>query len=170
TPAQPTEAAAPTAAPAENNKSVAETSPPPSADTLISAKLRELTGSKLDRVFSRKNERSAVEAFYKDRNYAPLWLTDGALNTRGKAAINYLRHVDRDGLDPADYPVPDFKSAADPDAQADAELKLTAAVVTDARHALTGRVAWSRVSADIFYDSPKPDTAAVLKQLGEAND
>jgi len=164
---KPVEAAAPAAAPADN-KAVAET--PPTPDQQITAKLHDLTASKLDRVLSRKNERSAVESFYKDRNYAPLWLTDGALNAHGKAAINYLAHVDRDGLDPADYPVPNFSSAADPDAQADAELRLTAAVITYARHALNGRVAWSRVSADIFYDAPKPDTAAVLKKLGESND
>jgi len=163
---KPVEAATP-AAPADN-KAVAEA--PPQPDQQIASKLREQAGSKLDRILPRKNERSAVEAFYKDRNYAPLWLTDGALNARGKAAINYLAHVDRDGLDPADYAVPDFKSAADADAQADAELKLTAAVITYARHALYGRIAWSRVSADIFYDSQKPDTTAVLKQLGESND
>jgi murein L,D-transpeptidase YcbB/YkuD len=166
--APPAQAAAPTA-PAET-KAVVDATVPPSPDTLIAGKLRELTGNKLDRVVPRKNERGAVEAFYRDRNYVPLWLTDGALNSRGKAAIRYLAHVDRDGLDPTDYPTPDFKSAGDPDAQADAELKLTAAVLTYARHALTGRIAWSRVSADIFYDAPKPDAAEVLKKLGASND
>src|SRR5690242_19768089 len=62
-PAKPVEAAAP--APTEN-KAVAEA--PATPDQQIATKLREQTGSKLDRVLSRKNERSAVEAFYKDRN------------------------------------------------------------------------------------------------------
>jgi L,D-transpeptidase YcbB len=167
-PAPPVQAAGP-ATPAES-KTVVDAVVPPSPDALVAGKLRELTGNKLDRIFARKSERGAVEAFYRDRNYAPLWLTDGALNAHGKAAIGYLAHVDRDGLDPTDYPVPDFKSAGDPDAQADAELKLTAAVMTYARHALYGRIAWSRVSADIFYDSPKPDATEVLKKLGAGTD
>jgi murein L,D-transpeptidase YcbB/YkuD len=163
--AKPVMQAAPAAAPAEV-KPVADAK---SADTLIADRLRDST-SKLDRLFSRKNERAAAETVYKDRNYAPLWLTDGALNAKGQAAIDYLAHVDRDGLDPTDYPVPDFKSAADPDAKADAELKLTAAVMTYARHALHGRIAWSRVAGDIFYDSARPSEADVLKKIADSTD
>jgi murein L,D-transpeptidase YcbB/YkuD len=163
--AKPVMQAAPAAAPAEV-KPVADAK---SADTLIADRLRDST-SKLDRLFSRKNERAAAETVYKDRNYAPLWLTDGALNAKGQAAIDYLAHVDRDGLDPTDYPVPDFKSAADPDAKADAELKLTAAAMTYARHALHGRIAWSRVAGDIFYDSARPSEADVLKKIADSTD
>jgi murein L,D-transpeptidase YcbB/YkuD len=165
---KPAMQAAPAAAPAET-KPAAVASAPESKDSLIADRLRDM-GSKLDRTFSRKNERTAVETFYRDHNFAPLWITDGALNAKGKAAIDYLAHVDRDGLDPTDYPVPDFKSAGDPESQADAELKLTAAVMTYARHALHGRVAWSRVAADIFYDSPRPSEEDVLKKLADSND
>jgi murein L,D-transpeptidase YcbB/YkuD len=170
--------AATAAAPAIDSKPVidaakaAVTAPvmAPAGDALLTAKLHDSLGSKLDRIFSRKNERSAVEAFYRDRNFAPLWITDGATNDRAKAAIGYLGSVDRDGLDPTDYPVPDFKSAGDPDSQADAELKLTGAVLTYARHALTGRVAWSRVSADIFYDHKTTEPADILKKLATSTD
>jgi murein L,D-transpeptidase YcbB/YkuD len=162
------ETAAP-AAPADS-KLVIDASAPASAATLVADKLRDAVSGKLDRVFPRKNERSAVEAFYRGRDFAPLWTTGADANANAKAAIDYLAHVDRDGLDPTDYPVPDFKSAGDPAGQADAELKLTAAVLTYARHALTGRIAWSRVSADIFYDTPKPDAAEVLKTLAGSSD
>jgi len=165
-----TKPAATATAPVPDNKAVIDASTTPSGDALLTAKLRDSAGSKFDRMFSRKNERSAVEAFYRDRNFAPLWITNGAANDHAKAAISYLGSVERDGLDPTDYPVPDFKSAADPDSQADAEFKLTAAVLTYARHALAGRVAWSRVSADIFYDHKTPDAADVLKKLAASND
>jgi murein L,D-transpeptidase YcbB/YkuD len=154
--------------PAES-KPAAEAAAPQNPDTQVADRLRDLSG-KLDRTFTRKNERTAVEAFYKDRNYAPLWLTGGAVNAKGKAAIDYLAHVDRDGLEPSDYAVPDFKSATDSESQADAEMKLTAAVMTYARHALHGRIAWSRVAADIFYDSPRPSEADVLKNLADSSD
>ena len=166
-----TKPAVETAAPAKpvESKPVIEASTPKDQDTLVADKLRDLA-SKFDRNFSRKNERTAVEAFYKDRNYAPLWISNGALNANGKAAIEYLKQVDRDGLDPTEYAAPDFKSAADPESQADAEIKMTAAVMTYARHALHGRVAWSRVAPDIFFDSPRASAEDVLKQLaGSSN-
>jgi murein L,D-transpeptidase YcbB/YkuD len=160
------------AAPSSNPeaKPVAEAAKPANADDLVTAKLRDLTGSKFDRYFPRKNERAAVEAFYKDRNFAPFWIVNGVESDRAKAAVAYLGHVDRDGLEPSDYPVPDFSAATGPDAQADAELKLMASVMTYARHALYGRIAWSRVSADIFYNSPKPDAPGILKTLAESTD
>jgi murein L,D-transpeptidase YcbB/YkuD len=150
-------------------KPVIDASAAPNVDSLVADRLRDMS-TKLDRTFTRKNERTAVEAFYKDRNYAPLWLTEGALNAKGKAAIDYLSHVDRDGLEPSDYPVPDFKSAGDPESKADAEMKLTAAVITYARHALHGRIAWSRVAGDIFYNTPRPSEEDVLKKLADSND
>lgn len=42
------------------------------ADQPVADKLRDLIASKGARYFDRKNERTAVENFYKDRNYAPL--------------------------------------------------------------------------------------------------
>jgi murein L,D-transpeptidase YcbB/YkuD len=62
------------------------------------------------------------------------------------------------------------------DALADAELKLTNSVLTYARHAQTGRVHFSRISADILYLPTAPEPAEVLanmagaKNVGEALD
>jgi murein L,D-transpeptidase YcbB/YkuD len=141
----------------------------PSADTLLAEKLREALTGKLDRIFQRSSERKAVEAFYKERDFAPLWVSDGKESVAGKAVASYLARADREGLEPSDYPVPDFKSA-DPAALADAELRMTASVLAYARHAATGRVAWSRVSADIYYNHPTPDAAEVLKKIAAASD
>ena len=70
--------------------------------------------------------RTAFEPFYSARNYAPLWITDGKANERAQAAMAYLAGVDADGLDPADYPVPDFTSSTDPAAIAgQPEVKLS---------------------------------------------
>ncbi len=109
-----------------------------------------------------------IDAFYSGRNYAPLWITDGKANARANAAIAYLGHVDADGLDPADYPVPNFAAATTPAELADAEIKLTMSVITYAHHASIGRVHWSRVSADIEYTTTAPEPADVLAAIAGA--
>src|SRR5262249_28326608 len=127
------------------------------ADRAIAEKLRDLLTAKNDRIFDRKKERAAVEAFYAGRGYAPIWIADGLANDRAKATIARLKAADTDGLEPSDYPTPDFKAAAErPEALAEAELRLVNSVLTYARHAQTGRVHYSHVSADIYYEQVFP--------------
>jgi L,D-transpeptidase YcbB len=114
--------------------------------------------------------RMAFEPFYSARNYAPLWITNGTVNERALAAMAYLARVDADGLDPADYPVPDFASLSDPAALRDAEIKLSVAVTNYARHAQVGRVHWTRVSGDVFYELKPSAPADVLANLASADE
>jgi L,D-transpeptidase YcbB len=139
------------------------------ADAAIAQQLQSLAG-KFDNVSGGKQNAVALEAFYAARNYAPIWITDGAVNARAKAAIDYLGHVDVDGLEPADYPIPDFGNLADPAAAARAESRLTMSVVAYARHASIGRVHWSRVSGDIFYEQKAPEPGDVLAAVLAASD
>jgi L,D-transpeptidase YcbB len=139
-------------------------------DAPIIEQLHNLANGKFDRIMGSTKERTSIDAFYAGRNYAPLWLTDGKANARAQAAIAYLGQVSADGLDPSDYPVPDFASLTDPVALADAEITLTTSVITYAHHAQIGRVHWSRVSGDIFYDRSAPDPAEVLTTVMEARD
>jgi len=136
----------------------------------IAEQLRNLASGKFDRIIGNKKEKASIEAFYAARNYAPLWITEGSANARSTAAIAYLGQVDADGLDPADYPVPNFASLSDPAALAEAEIRLTASVVTYAHHAQIGRIHWSRVSADVYYDIKAPEPAEVLTGISEAKD
>ena len=46
----------------------------------IADKLRELSAGKFDRMFGGRKERAGIEAFYSERNFAPLWITNGAVN------------------------------------------------------------------------------------------
>jgi murein L,D-transpeptidase YcbB/YkuD len=140
------------------------------ADTAVTNQLHELANGKFDRIIGGKKERTTFDAFYSGRNYAPLWVTDGKANARAKAAIAYLGQVDADGLDPADYPTPDFASLTDPAAIAEAELKLTMSIITYAHHAQVGRVHWTRVSGDIYYEQKAPNSADVLAKVAQAND
>jgi L,D-transpeptidase YcbB len=136
----------------------------------IGEKLRELAGGKFDPIVGGKKERAAFDAFYSSRDYAPLWISDGKPNARARTAIAYLARVEADGLEPADYPVPDFSTLIDPGALAEAEIRLTMSVVTYARHAQLGRVHWSRISGDIFYSQKQPAPTEILGKIAEAGD
>ncbi|MDO9560881.1 MAG: L,D-transpeptidase family protein [Bradyrhizobium sp.] len=135
------------------------------ADQLVATKLRELLADQPRKFISREQDRAGTEAFYRDRDYAPLWTTDGSPNARASGAIAYLRGVAIDGLDPADYPIPDFSAASEPEARAKADLALTDSVLTFARHARTGRVHYTRVSGAILYELQYPEPAEVLSKL-----
>ena len=139
-------------------------------DAPIAEQLHDLSNGKFDRIIGNAKQRASIDAFYSARNYAPMWITDGKANARAKAAIAYLGRVWADGLDPADYPVPNFASLTDPVALAEAEVRLTTSVITYAHHAEIGRVHWSRVSGDIFYDRSAPEPRDVLTTLLEATD
>jgi murein L,D-transpeptidase YcbB/YkuD len=139
-------------------------------DASITEQLRNLANGKFDHIIGSTKDRTAIEAFYSGRNYALLWITEGKVNARAKAAIAYLGGVTADGLDPTDYPVPNFASLTDPVALAEAEVRLTISVITYAHHAQIGRVHWSRVSGDIFYDQSAPDPGKVLATMAAAKD
>ena len=171
-PASATPSAATASSPAAPSPETAAAPPatPPGPDAAIADQLRELATGKFDHVISNKKDRMQIDAFYSGRNYKPLWITDGKANDSAKAAIAYLGHVDADGLFPSDYPVPNFASLSTPADLANAELELTASVITYAHHASIGRVAFSRVSADIEYDRPAPEPADVLASIADAKD
>ena len=160
------------AAPAtEPPKTAATNAAPATTGNPVADKVRELiAGRQFERFVSRKADRAGIEAYYSAHNYAPLWVTNDAGNERAKAAIAYLAQADAVGLDPADYPTPDFKSATNADALAEAELKLTASALTFARHAQIGRINYTRVGADIQYDLIAPEPADVLAKLADSKD
>jgi L,D-transpeptidase YcbB len=140
------------------------------ADRPIAEKIRDLFAAKSDKIFASKKERAAIEAFYKNRNLAPLWLDKGVENARAKAVIARVKAADADGLDLNDYKLPDL-AASEPDALAEAELKLTQTVITFARHLQAGRFPYTRISHNsIELPQAPPDMAAVLTKLADAKD
>ena len=144
----------------------------PAADQPVADKLRDLiTTAKFSHDFERKAERTAVEKFYTARDFAPLWTQSGALTDNAKGVIARLQKAGADGLDPTDYPVPDFAAAAtSPDALAEADLKLTASMMDYARQAQSGRMHWSQLSGDILYPEHPIDPSEVLTHVTTAKD
>jgi murein L,D-transpeptidase YcbB/YkuD len=165
----------PTAAPIV----VAEQPPDPLAsldpsDRVVAEKIRDLLATKSDRIFAGKKERAAVEAFYYNRNLLPLWLDKGVENARAESVIARLKIADSDGLDVADYKTPRFAgpngAALDPASLAETELKLTATVLTYARHVQAGRFAYGRVSRNIELPQAAPEPADVLARIADGAD
>ena len=167
-------ALSPAAAPAAEAPSVSEpvkaASNVPPADQPVADKLKEMLGAKSLRYLERKAERAAVEKFYTGREFAPLWTQAGAVTDTAKGVISRLKDAASDGLNAADYPVPDFAAATSPDQLAEADLKLTASMLDYARQAQSGRMHWSQVSADILYPEHPTDPAEVLANVTTARD
>jgi L,D-transpeptidase YcbB len=160
--------ATPSVEPAKEPAKAASNVPP--ADQPVADKLRDMIAAKSARSFDRKAERAAVEKFYTAREFAPLWTQGGALTESAKGVIARLKDAASDGLNAADYPVPDFAAATSPDALAEAELKLTASMLDYARQAQSGRMHYSQVSGDIQYPDHPTDPAEVLANVTTAKD
>jgi len=160
--------ATPPVEPAKEATKAASNVPP--ADQPVADKLRDMLAAKSARYFDRKAERAVVEKFYAAHEFAPLWTQSGALTESGKGVIARLKDAASDGLNAADYPVPDFAAATSPDALAEAELKLTASTLDYARQAQSGRMHYSQVSGDIEYPDHPTDPAEVLANVTTAKD
>jgi len=161
-------AAAPAADPAKDATTSASNVAP--ADRPVADKVHQLLDAKSSKYFDRKAERTTIEKFYTAREFAPLWTQAGSLTAQARGVIARLKDAASDGLDAADYPVPDFAAATTPDALADADLKLTASMMDYARQAQSGRMHWSQVSADILYPEHPIDPEQVLKNVTTASD
>ena len=134
------------------------------SDAQITDALRK---QRVDNAITREADRKGVEAFYKSRNYAPLWIKDGSLSPRAKAVIARINTIGADALDPADYPVPSFSGGAE--ALAEDELKMSNTVLTLARHMQMGRIAPTRVSAEVDYGTKPPESADTLRKMADAS-
>ena len=140
-------------------------------DAEIGDQLRVLITSKqFDRRIARVPDRRAIEAFYAARHYTPLWIKNGHLTARAETVIARLKNAASEGLDPRDYPVPDFGTLPGAAALAAGEIKLTESLLTFARHMQTGRIAPRRVFAQVLYPDHVPDPAGVLRKIADASD
>jgi murein L,D-transpeptidase YcbB/YkuD len=165
----PKDAATETVTPAP--ATAAKAAAPATAETAVADRLRDqLETGKFDRILGSKKERSAVETFYATRQFAPLWIANGVMSDRAKAVAAYFAGVEADGLEPADYIVPEIKAGASPEALAEAEIRFTDTLLTYARHAEGGRVHYTRVSSDIQYTLSRPEAGDVLAKIATAKD
>ena len=141
----------------------------PAEDVAFSDRLQFLIENKVQQYVLRLQDRTAVEAFYRGRDFAPLWVNAGGPLPATQQVIDFLHGVVTDGLDPKDYPTPTFADHS-PERLAADELALTNSVATFVRHASTGRIAFSRVSGSIFFDLKSPDLQQGLENIASSHD
>ncbi|MGU3540940.1 L,D-transpeptidase family protein [Methylobacterium sp. A54F] len=116
-------------------------------------------------------EREAIQAFYALGAFKPVWIADRAFTPAAKAAAARLARAGEDGLDPTAYPVPVLGVLSRPDTDAEiaeADLKLSAAIVLYARDARGGRINLSAISRLITPTLDIPSPEAVLGTVATA--
>jgi murein L,D-transpeptidase YcbB/YkuD len=129
TPAAP-EATVPAAVPA---------APSPTDPLAIAVQQRLAAGAKGDD--GDRDDLTAMQAFYAERIYAPMWVSAGGTTPKAAAAIAEIKKADDWGLAASAFVLPEpIASGADNASLADAEIKLSAAVLEYARHARGGRI------------------------------
>ncbi|WP_295555616.1 L,D-transpeptidase family protein [uncultured Hyphomicrobium sp.] len=114
---------------------------------------------------------AALKAFYLSRSDAPLWVADGALNDRAVLAIAEIKKAGDWGLDASAFVLPEAGGTLSEPQAADAELKLSIAALTYARHARGGRIEDPAKQLSSYLDR-KPqllDPKVVLDQLAASS-
>jgi len=117
-------------------------------------------------------DRDQVIDFYSNRDFTPIWLTDGKLTARAKKLIAYLQTVEAHGLKKSDYQItllndfsPDIAHLGDEtEALAQLELELSRAAAAYARHASAGRVIPDQLSR---FNTMMPKQAMADEVLAE---
>ena len=161
----PAPVATPTAPPADAPPQAAEALPAkPQLGALVRARLDALSPT-LSEIG--QTEAAALKAFYEGRADAPLWIADGALNERAALAIAEIKKANDWGLDVSAFALPEASGTLSEESAAEAELKLSLAALTYARHARGGRIEDPAKQLSSYLDR-KPqllDPKLVLDQL-----
>jgi murein L,D-transpeptidase YcbB/YkuD len=115
----------------------------------------------------RPSDRAAIVSFYRRRNYALVWFENGHANDRARSVIDYFKHADDEGLDPASFNIPDPESL-DAAGVANAEFWLTQDVVIYTRQMTNGRLSFADVNQNIFYTAKPDNLVATLENVAAA--
>lgn len=112
-------------------------------------------------------EQIALAEYYSVPDRKLLWIGENGLSDRGKAVVAEIAKADDYGLSAADYKLPNLSGfdANAPDAVtklADAELKISAAVIEYARDARGGRINPQSLSKNLDPSLYLPDPAEVI--------
>jgi L,D-transpeptidase YcbB len=169
---QPAEAPAPAAAQPPAQIPAQTTAPAPAesaapriaeVDPLIAEVRQRLASGKLGD--STAAERVAVKAFYADRA-SPVWVTAEGFTERARHAMAEIAKADEWGLQASAFTLPTLPSAErSPAGLADAEIKLSLAVLEYARHARGGRLEPSQVSRNFDQKVALRDPKVVLETV-----
>ena len=114
---------------------------------------------------ARKSEQGALVEYYSVAENRLLWVEEHGLNDRAKSVMEEIGKADEYGLRPADYPLPKTAGDEAPDAKwlADAEIKISFAVLGYARDARGGRIDPERLSPNLDPTLALPNPMEVIE-------
>jgi murein L,D-transpeptidase YcbB/YkuD len=157
---------APEAPPAQPAQS-ADAAPLPEPDPIAAQILLRLakTGSKSDA----REDIAGLSAFYTENKGQAIWAVKDGLSPKALKAIHEIQNAGDWGLDTSAFSLPANPGAqAAPEALADAELKLSAAVLKYARYARGGRLDPPSISPIIDRRPHIYDPKSVLEAIAAA--
>jgi murein L,D-transpeptidase YcbB/YkuD len=136
--------------------------------TKLSAKFTTTTEHK-------KDEQGALVEYYAVPNQKLLWVDDNGFTDRGTAVMAEIAQADDYGLRASDYELPDAASfnAADADVAdwlAEAEIKISYAVLDYAYDARGGRIVPTRLSPNLDPDLVLPKPSEVIESIAIRSD
>jgi L,D-transpeptidase YcbB len=121
-------------------------------------------------------QRDDIIAFYRQRDFEPVWVSTTGASTRTDDLLDQLADADEHGLVPEDYLPSDLGSfsnditalTGDRERLVRLELALTAAALRYAMHASGGRILPDRLSAYHDLNPPRVDGGEALSRLVES--
>ncbi|MEZ5827002.1 MAG: L,D-transpeptidase family protein [Hyphomicrobiales bacterium] len=118
----------------------------------------------------KKDEKGALVEYYSVPDQKLLWVDENGLTDRGKAIIAEINEANDYGLRASDYVVPDMTGFDPHDADAteqlaDAEVKISHAVLDYAHDARGGRINPQRISKNLDPTLALPDPLEVIESI-----
>ena len=108
--------------------------------------------------------KGALVEYYSVAENRLLWVDENGLNDRAKSVIEEIGKADEYGLRPSDYKLPKVdEESADAKSLADAEIKISFAVLGYARDARGGRITPQRVSPNLDPELVLPNPMEVIE-------
>jgi L,D-transpeptidase YcbB len=122
---------------------------------------------------ARKSEQGALVEYYSVAENALLWVDENGLNDRAKSVMEEIGKADEYGLHPSDYPLPKVgkgDESSDTTWIADAEIKISFAVLDYARDARGGRIDPERLSSNLDPTLALPNPMEVIESIAFRSD
>jgi L,D-transpeptidase YcbB len=123
----------------------------------------------------RKSEQGALVEYYSVADNRLLWVDGTGLTDSGKSVIEEIKRADEYGLRSSDYELPKEGAPSEDDSAtvdflANAEIKLSFAVLRYARDARGGRIEPARLSQNLDPSLALPDPLEVIESVAIRSD
>ena len=157
--------------PATNEIAEAPVTKAPVSNLELSKAIEEAVGKKItSKIKLERKDLKAINRYYTDHSFEPLWIKDGALTPQANSLMQRLSEADEDGLDASDYAVEVPLDTKDAATLAAFEISLSKVLLHYARDAQAGRIVPSSVSRDFKLRPVYPDPSAVMLKLATSTD